>query len=347
MNPEPPPRRVSLRDLAKMIGVSHVTVSLALRNSPQISAGMILKIKRLAEEHGYRPDPMLSALSNYRQNKANPVFKATVGWINAWPDSGKLRSYEQFDAYWKGAAAAAQKLGYQLDEFRMTQDISPKRLDQILTSRGIRALLLPPHPEHPQWNDFPWQKYYVVKFGRSLQEPKTHLVTADQALNTVLAFEKLQTLGYRRIGFITSEPYMRVHGHLFEAGFLVAQRSVESDRQLPILSLVGKTEPQAVAALKKWVKEHRPDAIHTDAQGIRNLLEKAGLRVPDDIAVAATTLIDTGIDSGIDQHPEEIGRVGMLLLNSIINDMAIGIPSIFRQILVEGTWVDGTCAPPR
>jgi LacI family transcriptional regulator len=117
------------------------------------------------------------------------------------------------------------------------------------------------------------------------------------------------------------------------------------DKQLPILSLVGMTHSQAVAALKGWMEQHRPDAIYTDAQGIQNLLQKAGLRVPDDIAVAATALVDTGVDSGIDQHPEEIGRVGMLLLNSIINDMAIGIPPIFRQILVEGSWVGGTSLP--
>lgn len=347
MNPEPPPRRVSLRDLAKILGVSHVTISLAMRGSPQISAAMTEKVKTVAKEHGYQPDPMLSALSNYRKNKASPVFKAVVGWINAWPEPDKLRSYQQFDAYWQGAAGAAQKLGYHLEEFTIGSVMSPKRLHQILTSRGIRSILLPPHPVSPRWDDFPWDKYYVVKFGRSLQEPRTHLVTADQALNTVLAFEKMQALGYRRIGFITEEPYMRVHGHMFEAGFLVAQRSVEPERQLPILSLVGKTELQAVAALKKWLKQHRPDVIYTDAQGIRNLIRKAGLRVPDDIAVAATTLVDTGIDSGIDQHPEEIGRVGMLLLNSIINDMAIGTPSIFRQILVEGSWVEGTSVPPR
>jgi LacI family transcriptional regulator len=187
MNPEPPPRRVSLRDLAKMLGVSHATVSLALRNSPQISAEMTKKVKLVAEEYGYRPDPMLSALSNYRQSKGNAIFKAAVGWINAWPSPEKLRSYEQFDAYWKGASGAAQKLGYHLEEFRMGAGISPKRLDHILSSRGIRALLLPPHQEPPRWGDFPWDKYYVVKFGRSLPEPKTHLVTADQALNTVLA----------------------------------------------------------------------------------------------------------------------------------------------------------------
>ena len=47
------------------------------------------------------------------------------------------------------------------------------------------------------------------------------------------------------------------------------------------------------------------------------------------------------------QHPEEIGRVGLLMLKSLINDGARGIPPIFRQIQVEGSWSDGDSAPPR
>jgi LacI family transcriptional regulator len=58
-------------------------------------------------------------------------------------------------------------------------------------------------------------------------------------------------------------------------------------------------------------------------------------------------VLDGGADSGMDQHPEEIGRVGMLLLNSLIHDGAHGIPAIFRQTVVEGRWVDGSSLPDR
>lgn len=347
MKPDPPPHRPSLRDIAKLVGVSHVTVSLALRGSPQISEAMRDKIKQVAEELGYRPDPMLSALSSYRRSKTSASFRSVIAWINAWKDPDKLRSYEEFDAYWNGASRAAEKFGYRLEEFRLGGDFSPRRLHQILSARGIRGILLPPHSEHPDWGDFPWESYYVVKFGRSLHQPQTHLATADQLLNTVTAFEKMQELGYQRIGFVTNEPYLRVHGHLFEAGFVIAQHSVEQNRQLPVLSLVDMDFSQMVERLGAWAERHRPDAIFSDIRRIRAMLEKAKLRVPEDVALAATTLIDTGVDSGIDQHPEEIGRVGMLLLNSIINDRAIGTPRIFRQTLVEGTWVAGASMPAK
>ncbi|MEO8617718.1 MAG: LacI family DNA-binding transcriptional regulator [Luteolibacter sp.] len=345
MKNEPQPHRISLRDLAKLVGVSHVTVSLALRDNPQISAAMREKIKAIAEEHGYRPDPMLSALSNYSRSKVEAKFHAVIGWINAWKEPDKLRGYEEFDSYWTGANLAAQKLGYRFEEFRIGADFPPRRLHKVLSSRGIHGILLPPHSEQPEWGDFPWENYFVVKFGRSLHLPQTHLVTADQVLNTVAAFEKMQELGYKRIGFVTSEPYLRVHGHLFEAGFVIAQHSIPVKQRIPVLSLAGIKPTEHVSQLDSWVRKYRPDAIFSDIKGILALLKRANLRVPADIAVAATTLVDTGVDSGIDQHPQEIGRVGMLLLNSIINDRAIGTPSIFRQVLVEGTWVHGSSMP--
>ncbi|MES2477146.1 MAG: LacI family DNA-binding transcriptional regulator [Verrucomicrobiota bacterium] len=345
MQNHPRPHRVSLRDIAKLVGVSHVTVSLALRDNPQVSAAMREKIKKVADEVGYRPDPMLSALSSYRRSKASASFRSVIGWLNAWKDPDQLRGYEEFDAYWNGAYQAAEKLGYRLEEFRLGNGCSPARLHQILSARGIRGLLLPPHSKHPDWGDFPWDSYFVVKFGRSLHQPQTHLATADQVLNTVTAFEKMMELGYQRIGFVTNEPYLRVHGHLFEAGFVIAQHSVEKSRQLPVLSLVGLNADQTTKHLRAWVKKHKPDAIFSDIRQIRSLLDKAALNVPEDVALATTTLIDTGVDSGIDQHPEEIGRVGMLLLNSIINDRAIGTPQIFRQVLVEGSWVAGSSMP--
>ncbi|MEO5913771.1 MAG: LacI family DNA-binding transcriptional regulator [Luteolibacter sp.] len=347
MKNEPHSHRISLRDLAKLVGVSHVTVSLALRDSPQISVATREKIKAVAEEHGYRPDPMLTALSNYSRSKSEVKFHAAVGWINAWKEPDKLRGYEEFDAYWTGANRAAQKLGYRLEEFRIGADFPIHRLHRVLSSRGIRGLLLPPHSEQPDWGDFPWENYFVVKFGRSLYQPQTHLVTADQVLNTVGAFEKMLELGYKRIGFVSNEPYLRVHGHLFEAGFVIAQHSVDAKQRLPVLSLAGLKPTEHASQLEAWIRKYRPDAIFSDIRGILASLKKAKLRVPADVAVAATTLIDTGVDSGIDQHPEEIGRVGMLLLNSIINDRAIGTPSIFRQVLVEGSWVQGGSMPPK
>ena len=356
MKPESRPVRVSMRDIAKKVGVSHVTVSLALRGHPRISETTRMQIREVAEKLGYRPDPMLAALAQYRQGKSAKSISAALGWINAWPNPAELRSYKEFDNYWRGAHAAAEKYGYRLEEFQLGPKMSSRRLHQVLSARGIRGLLLPPHVQvsssaklpGPLWEDFPWSEYSVVRFGRSLPHPRTHLVTADQVANTMLAYENIHRLGYQRIGLVTDETKIQLSGHFFEGGYLMAQRIAGDDAvRVPVCAIDSGAIFRQGKVITSWIKKHKVDAIFTDIAQVLELLQAEGMKVPEDVGIAVTTVLDAKVDAGIDQHPEEIGRVGFLMLNSLINDGARGIPRIFRQILVEGSWVDGKCLPPR
>lgn len=349
MNSDPAtPRhpRVSLRDIAKKVGFSHVTVSLALRGNPRISEATRELIQRTADELGYQPDPMLAALANYRRGKEVADISACVAWVNAWSRPDDLRGHKEFDAYWTGAVRAAAKFGYRIEEFRVGAECGPRRLHEILSARGVRAILLPPQFPHPDWGDFPWEEYATVRFGRSLQHPRTHLVTSDQSANAHLAFHEMRRKGYRRIGFVTDESKV-TRGHLFEAGFLLAQRTVPETDRVPILSIHDTAPADQPAAIAGWIRREEADAVFTDLSDAPALLSSAGLRIPADIPVAVASVLDAQADAGIDQHPEEIGRVGFLMLNSLINDRAHGLPRIFRQVLVEGTWVDGSSLPGR
>ena len=347
MPPEPDPHRISLRDLAARLGVSHATVSLALKGSPRISAPVRERIIALAEEVGYRPDPMLSALASYRRGKRSQPITAEVAWINAWPDPAQLRKHREFDFYWQGAFKAADKFGFRLEEFHLGAECGPRRLHQILSTRGIRGILLPPHQIEPDWQDFPWEHYSVVRFGRSLHHPACHIVTADQIANTILAVQQIHAKGYRRIGFVTLEGDFSRRGMQFELGFLGGQRIIRDSEPIPVLVLTRTNPATRRKAFTTWLETYRPDAIVTPDPAIRQLLQQSGKSVPGDFGLAVTSVLDGGADCGIDQHPEEIGRVGFLMLNSLISDRSTGIPAIFRQILVEGSWVDGQSLPNR
>lgn len=74
-------QRVILRDLAQKAGVSHVTISRALRNDPSISAKRREEVKKLAEEMGCRPDPSLSALAAYRFAKQSHKIQSALAWV--------------------------------------------------------------------------------------------------------------------------------------------------------------------------------------------------------------------------------------------------------------------------
>src|ERR1700710_1982102 len=107
--------RVTLRDVAKRIGVSHSTISLCLRNHHSIPLKRREQVRRVATEMGYRPDPMLSSLAAYRNRNRPVTVQSAIAWINHWEQPEQLRKFREFDLYWRGAASAAELLGYHLD----------------------------------------------------------------------------------------------------------------------------------------------------------------------------------------------------------------------------------------
>lgn len=71
--------RVSLREVAAAAKVCVMTVSLALRDNPRISEATRARIKRLAAELGYHPDPELSRLMNHL--RASRTARGNIAWL--------------------------------------------------------------------------------------------------------------------------------------------------------------------------------------------------------------------------------------------------------------------------
>ena len=102
------------------------------------------------------------------------------------------------------------------------------------------------------------------------------------------------------------------------------------------------------AVLNKWLVKHRPDAILTADREMPVLLRELGYRIPQDIAVAGTSVLDIpGIDAGIDQHSEAVGQIAVEMLVKQIHVSERGEPVDPCRILVESRWQDGQSLPQR
>src|ERR1039457_169604 len=136
-------RRVTIYDIAEKAGVSHTTVALALRNHHRISKQRCRQIQRVAAEMGYAPDPLLASLASYCLQIRPARLQNAIVWLNHWEQPERLRKLREFDAYWRGAEAAARRFGYRLEEIRWEPEFSAKRFEQILLTRAIRGVLIP------------------------------------------------------------------------------------------------------------------------------------------------------------------------------------------------------------
>ena len=340
-------KRITIYDIAAKVGVSHATVALALRNHHRISEKRRKQVQRVAAEMGYAPDPMLAALANYRAQIQPTKMQNAVVWLNHWEQPERLRKLREFDAYWRGAETAARRFGYRLDEIRWEPEFSAKRFEQILLTRAIRGVLIPPHPTVPDWGNFDWNKFSVIRFGLSVPTPDSHLVTADQLRAVLMAVRKISELGYQRIGLVIPEDYDRRLGGNFIGGFAAAQEFYNLAVLPPLLTEEGfyTTEPaKGSRLLRQWLTRHTPDAVLTSVSSLPEMIRSLGYRIPKDIAVAGTG-IDVPVDASIDQHSEAIGRMAVEMLVSQINLNERGEPADPARILIESRWRNGTSMP--
>ena len=132
---------VTLRSLAKEAGVSPMTVSLALKNSHEISAQTGDKIRVLAQKRGYRPDPTMRKLMQHLKSRSETRFKATVCAIIAEDVNLPFTLDNYPNRIRLGMKQRAEELGYATDILNLNDFSSKEQIDRILISRGIEGLV--------------------------------------------------------------------------------------------------------------------------------------------------------------------------------------------------------------
>jgi DNA-binding LacI/PurR family transcriptional regulator len=338
-----PIAHVTMADIARAIGITKSAVSLALKNHPRISQARREEIQAVAKQMGYQPNAAATALAHFKQQSKSTPIQAAIAWINAWPDPRKVHAFHEFERYWQGASKAAEKFGFRLQEFTVNNEMPLGRLKKILLTRNIRGVMIAPTSvDHEiDWTSLGLEDFCVMRIGRRVNPLHVHFVTSAQAADAILAFDKIRERGYERIAFSGSFHRDR----LFGAGFQWVQQELPARSRLPPY-IFHSLEPDQ-RELEAWLKKAKPNAMLVDNLRLPQMIRTAGYRVPEDIALAGTSVLDIPVNAGIDQNAEEIGRVSVLVMISLMNDNAQGLPPIRREILIRGKWVDGSSLPSR
>ncbi|WOO39620.1 LacI family DNA-binding transcriptional regulator [Rubellicoccus peritrichatus] len=337
--------RVTLKDIAKKAGVTHATVSMALRNKDQISEKTRERIQKLAKKMGYVPDPMLGRLNAYRTKSIGSAPRAAIGWINFWRNPEALNQNGVFHAYYKGACEMAQVLGYHVDSLLLHEKgMTLSRIESIMHSRNISGILIPP-AERPNETslDLKWERYSVIKFGYSMVGVNSHLITNTQFETIRLAIRKAVERGFKKIGFHMAMIGEARTGDNFLGGYL---RELYSRPELKkIEPLIVETSKDAFnkPLFMDWFQKVKPDCILTQLHDVGDWLQQDGIRIPEDVAIISYALpAANGIDySGVQQNSHIIGQEAVVWLDRLIRHGQRGIPKQPLELLVEGSWVEG------
>lgn len=337
--------RVTLSDIAKAVGFSKNTVSLALRGNPQIPEDTRERIRVAAEKLGYQPNAVVSQLMAQLRASRTTRFQAKLALVNANLDSDAFASHPTIPTYVEGCEARAAKLGYSFDRFWLHDPtLNAERWLRILHTRGIRGIVIVGLMDQ---NRLPaqfmpvWQQYPTVVTGVRTREPVLSFCCVDHHNLALMALEKALELGYQRPALVIDDVIDALVERRFSAGFLTGQRALPKSRQVPLFTSIrsGQKDPGEFHA---WLKKYKPDVVFTLYNIVLQWIGALGLKVPSDIGVIQLEWRKTRPNvAGMNQHNFVTGEAAVDMVVSQIHNNEVGVHSFPRATLIGASWEAG------
>lgn len=323
------------RDIAQKAGVSVATVSFAMRNRSKVSEATRLRIQSIAEECGYRPNPMVTALmAQHRRRSGRQQMRAIIVSFSAGlvEKEGAHSTGIQFK---NGEQAACEEAGFILERMEWGQfETSSRRVFARLRSRGVPGVVLW-GGGIPAWCLSGWDDYAFAALGSPPALIKAHLSMTDSYGNTWQMMDELRALGYRRIGFVLSES---LRSHYQSLSAYMGWTQIKGCEPLrPLITKHWQRDP-----FLDWFSQERPDAIIVSSDEPIDFLQQANIRIPHEVGIAHLDLDDSWHHlAGIRQNSFETGRAAVHLVIDQINRNVRGIPDHPRSVLIKGDWFAG------
>jgi DNA-binding LacI/PurR family transcriptional regulator len=299
-------RPPTIRDVARVAGVSVATVSRVLNDNPIVRSEMRARVVRAIADLGYRPSSTARRLSLGRSQAIGVVapFFTTPSVVE------RLR----------GVAERAAAHGYDLMLFHVEtpeqrtaafRDFARHdRVDGLLV---ISLHVLPEELAAMRRDGLP-----IVTVDSA--HPSLPHVVADDVRGGRLAAEHLLARGHRRIAFVgdlPSSPLGFTSSEDRRRGFRLALRraGITAIATLEVRGAHGREEARALA-LALLGRDDRPTAVFaasdTQAIGVLEAAESLGLRVPADVAVIGYDDIEAAALLGLTTVRQPLRRSGEL-----------------------------------
>ena len=329
--------RTSLKDLAQRLGVSIATVSRALHSSPEIGKEMQERVKALAKELNYRPNPFAQSL----RKEAPKVIGVIVPNL--------VTHY--YAAVLDGIEAEARRDGYSVISANPHEDCRDEQvaIDNFIGLHvvGIIACLAQNTTDYSHFEEISRMGIPLVFFGRTCLTDKFSCVTANGDEAAQQATQHLIDTGSRRIAFIGGPNHLdmvrrRKHGYL-EA---LRENRIPIDRELVVCDAIDYDVAlsNATALLQR---SDRPDAIVAFNDILLfaafNAIKQQGLRIPDDVALIGFTddahaQYTTPRLSAIEDQSFKMGQTACrLLLDNIAGNTKVRHEIVPQKLVIRDT----------
>ncbi len=328
------PGNTTIRDVARLSGVSPMTVSRVINDSERVSPETRKRVEDAISELGYVPSRLARGLSRQRTGTlavivpdvANPFFTAVV----------------------RAAEEVARRADYHVILCDTRADLSVERdvIEELIAHR-VEGMVIAPVSDRSATHLRRLAAFGVpfVLIDRTIPGVDCDVVLGDSSGGARQLVDHLVSLGHRRIGFIVESDDVstaRDRRKGYEAALNAAGIAFD-----PALVAQAPPDPSGGSAgmAKLLELEERPTAVFTVnnlvALGAIEAVRAAGLEVPDDVALVCFDDIEYASRlypflTAMEQPAQTFGTLGTQLLLERIEGRG---PERRHEVVLPGEFI--------
>ena len=280
---------LTIRDIAKMAGVSRSTVSLVLNNSPHVKEETRKRVNDVIQRVDYIPNNSARSLNTRTMNSLGIIVMMENEAYGCYDASTTTSLFSQDVTV--GISRELADMDYSLVIEHFCYHPMSGELPRIINSRRIDGAFIVGGFYDSQFIDKLFEKGIPAVMVGGWKEEKMDSVIPDPEMGVFLASQHLLQTGHKNI-FLVNSPkayrssYQRVSG---------IERSLKGHDQgicVSVFTCASNTAQAGYDAMKvAWSQKKDVDGIIAAnapiAAGILGFLAENNIRVPDDVSLIA------------------------------------------------------------
>jgi LacI family transcriptional regulator len=306
--------QVTIKDIARELGISPSTVSRALKDHPDISSETKKAVHALADKLNYQPNIVALSLRQKKTNTIGVIIPELVHFF--------------FSTVISGIEDVAYQAGYSVILAQSNESYDREKTDiKALFNSRVDGMLISLSRETKNFDHIESiisKGVPVVFYDRMYNNPNTSKVIVDDYIGAKEAVEHLIEQGYKRIAHLEGAPGLLITEDR-KRGYLDAlkEHKMEVTDAMIQECPAGSQEDGKKTTKKLLSMANPPDAIfaHSDpiAMGAMMAIKEKGLRIPEDVGLVGFSnwsygsLIDPALTT-VDQPGFEMGQEAARLL---------------------------------
>lgn len=320
----------TIKEIAKIAGVSRSTVSRVINNDPNVSRRTRSKVQEIIDELGYQPDPVARSLIGGRSRVIGLAIPMAFS---------SLYSEPFFSILAQGISSTCTANNYTLMLWIIEPDYEKRTNNDIINNRIIDGIIVASSMiDDPLIESLITKKVPLVVIGRH-NNPNVSSVDADNIHGSIMAVRHLVEVGREKLATVTGH-MDRYSGRDRLIGF---KRGLQ-ENNLPIvedrIAYGDFTEKKGYLQTKLLLSQAEFDGLYVASDmmafGAIRAIQETGLRVPEDISVISFD----DIPAAARFHPplttirQPIHQIGAIAAQTLIDQLETRDTTTPRRIIL-------------